>query len=146
MESKILKITDIKDLSEAQKEYIEFCKNLPSDFFSNNNLEKGDYFYHEGLGINIVDRRTNDKILIPNSCYKIKREECILLPSIDTIKRYIEEHGFSYYIETFEKMTEEYHYEYFKKFHSLEEKWIAYYLKASDYYYDFEKQKWFKKQ
>jgi len=144
MESKILKITDIKDLSEAQKEYIKFCKNLPSNFFSNNKLEKGKYFYHEELGINIVDRRTNDKILIPNSCDKIKREECVFLPSIENVKEYMEEHGFSHLLDIFEKEVEED--KYLRKFRLFEERWIACYLRIFKYFYDFDTQQWFERE
>jgi len=142
MKSAVLIITDIDDLSEAQKEYIEFCKNLPSSFFSNHYLEKGNYFYNEVLGIDVVNKRIDGKILNSDSRWEIEWNECVFLPSIENIKECMEEHGFSHLLDIFEKEVEED--EYLRKFRLLEERWVACYLRIFKYYYDFKNRKWFK--
>lgn len=56
---------------------------LDSDYY----FERGEFFFHPNIGINIVDEITsNDMIYIPGENVKINMKECTWLPSENTLR------------------------------------------------------------
>lgn len=57
------------DIPDDIKKYIRMCESAKEKEYLNPNywLFPGDWFCHQGIGINVVEKRSGDNISIPTS-------------------------------------------------------------------------------
>lgn len=111
-------------------------------------LKKGNRYFHNMQRIFIYGEVPNnadfDQRLFYDNVDTIPAE-CTWLPEIIQIKAMLKCRGYKHLIDGFDKITKDF-YDYYSRFVSMEEKWLAYYMKyAEKRIWDFNKNNWIEK-